>query len=243
MIEVSWPGQPFLDRTIDKGDVLLVSGHRALLPRPPAAAARVRQPRRRRTTGIAQGRVLSVYPATEGLSFKMIRGIIDAHLDALLAAGDGVPAAATCCALARGAVTSATRCAWCTAPRRSARRMEGRARLAFEELLFVQLLQQRAKALAREARRGIRFENRRDAHDAAARGAAVPAHRRAERACCARSSPTCAATGGCTACCRATSAAARRSSRCSPRCWRWRTATRPRSWRPPSCSPSSTRAR
>src|SRR5438477_2014794 len=27
MIEASWPGQPFLDRTIDKGDVLLVSGN------------------------------------------------------------------------------------------------------------------------------------------------------------------------------------------------------------------------
>ena len=27
MIEVSWPGQPFLDRTIDKGDVLLVTGN------------------------------------------------------------------------------------------------------------------------------------------------------------------------------------------------------------------------
>src|SRR5439155_24522714 len=26
MIEVSWPGQPFLDRTIDKGDVLVVTG-------------------------------------------------------------------------------------------------------------------------------------------------------------------------------------------------------------------------
>ena len=26
MIEVSWPGQPFLDRTIEKGDVLLASG-------------------------------------------------------------------------------------------------------------------------------------------------------------------------------------------------------------------------
>ncbi|HXB23301.1 MAG TPA: hypothetical protein VNV25_01095, partial [Gemmatimonadaceae bacterium] len=26
MIEVSWPGQPFLDRTIHKGDTLLVSG-------------------------------------------------------------------------------------------------------------------------------------------------------------------------------------------------------------------------
>src|SRR5438552_1806934 len=26
MIECSWPGQPFLDRTIDKGDLLLVTG-------------------------------------------------------------------------------------------------------------------------------------------------------------------------------------------------------------------------
>src|SRR4051794_33938722 len=26
MIEVSWPGQPFLDRTIEKGDLLLLSG-------------------------------------------------------------------------------------------------------------------------------------------------------------------------------------------------------------------------
>ena len=47
-------------------------------------------------------------------------------------------------------------------PASLAEAMDGRARLAFEELLFVQLLQQRAKALARETRRGIRFENRRD---------------------------------------------------------------------------------
>ena len=26
MIEVSWPGQPFLDRSISKGDVLLITG-------------------------------------------------------------------------------------------------------------------------------------------------------------------------------------------------------------------------
>jgi ATP-dependent DNA helicase RecG len=27
MIEASWPGQPFLDRTINKGDALLVTGN------------------------------------------------------------------------------------------------------------------------------------------------------------------------------------------------------------------------
>src|ERR687895_339468 len=38
----------------------------------------------------------------------------------------------------------------------------GRARLVFEELFFVHILQQRAKQLAREHRRGITFQNRRD---------------------------------------------------------------------------------
>src|SRR5881394_897346 len=71
MMEVSWPGQPFLDRTINKGDVLLVTG------------------------SIAEA-------------------------------------------------------------------MAGRSRLAFEELFFVQLLQLRAKELARERRAGITFTNKRD---------------------------------------------------------------------------------
>ena len=38
----------------------------------------------------------------------------------------------------------------------------GRDRLAYEELLFVQLLQRRANRIAREARKGIQFENRRE---------------------------------------------------------------------------------
>ena len=83
MIEVSWPGQPFLVRTIDKGDVLLVTGNVRFFH------GRQLQPREfvnlgAEDAGTAQGRVLSVYPATEGLSFKLIRSIIDAHIDALL---------------------------------------------------------------------------------------------------------------------------------------------------------------
>ena len=87
MIEASWPGQPFLDRTIDKGDVLLVSGNVRFFH------GRQLQPREfinlgDEENGTTQGRVLSVYPATEGLSFKIIRSIIDAHLDPLLALVD-----------------------------------------------------------------------------------------------------------------------------------------------------------
>jgi ATP-dependent DNA helicase RecG len=159
MIEVSWPGQPYLDRTIGKGDVLLVSGAVRFFH------GRQLQPREyvnlgEDDSGMAQGRVLSVYPATEGLSFKVIRGIIDAHLEELLPlvteylprevlAGAAVPSIGDALRMVHR-------------PTSLGEALEGRARLAFEELLFVQLLQQRAKSLARETRRGIRFENRRD---------------------------------------------------------------------------------
>jgi ATP-dependent DNA helicase RecG len=159
MIEVSWPGQPYLDRTIAKDDVLLVSGSVRFFH------GRQLQPREfvnlgDDDSGTSQGRVLSVYPATEGLSFKVIRGIIDAHLAELLPlvaeylprevlAGAAVPSIGDALRMVHR-------------PTSLAEAMEGRARLAFEELLFVQLLQQRAKALARETRRGIRFENRRE---------------------------------------------------------------------------------
>src|SRR6476661_6672913 len=158
MIEVSWPGQPFLNRTIDKGDVLLVSGSVRFFH------GRQLQPREFVNLGdeedtLAEGMVLSVYPATEGLSFKVIRGIIDAHLDELLAlVVEYLPPE-----VLRVAAVPAIRDALRMVHRPSSLReaMEGRARLAFEELLFVQLLQQRAKSLAREARRGIHFENKR----------------------------------------------------------------------------------
>lgn len=85
LIESSWPGQPFLDRVIKKGDVLLLTGPvrffhgRVLAPREfvnlgPEDSA----------TGTAGGRVLSVYPATEGFSFRQLRGLIDKHLDEYL---------------------------------------------------------------------------------------------------------------------------------------------------------------
>jgi ATP-dependent DNA helicase RecG len=158
MIEVSWPGQPFLDRTIAKGDLLLVSGSVRFFH------GRQLQPREFVNLGgeedeLAEGMVLAVYPATEGLSFKVIRGIVDAHLDELLALVTEYLPPEILRAVALPPIRDALRMVH--RPSSVAEAMEGRARLAFEELLFVQLLQQRAKALAREARRGIRFENRR----------------------------------------------------------------------------------
>ncbi len=158
MIEASWPGQPFLDRTIEKGDLMLLTGPVRFFH------GRQLQPREyiqlgKDDDGVKGGKVLAVYPATEGLSFKVIRGIIDTHLDALLPLVKeylpedllrmaGVPSL-------RQAIGMVHR------PQTIAEGVEGRARLAFEELLFVHLLHRRGNALKRQRRSGIAFQNRR----------------------------------------------------------------------------------
>src|SRR5205823_3606119 len=158
MIEASWPGQPFLDRTIEKGDMMLLTGAVRFFH------GRQLQPREFIQLGnedadVKSGKVLAVYPATEGLSFKMIRGIIDTHLDALLPLlNEYLPPemlrAAELPAL-REAIRMVHR------PGTIAEGTRGRARLAFEELLFVHILHRRANALKRERRTGIAFQNRR----------------------------------------------------------------------------------
>ena len=158
MIEAAWPGQPFLDRAIAKDDVLLLSGRVRFFH------GRQLQPREfvnlgAEAEGASGGRVLAVYPATEGLSFKQIRALVDAHLDALLAlVEDPFPAA-----LLRRAEVPPLREALRMVHRPSsiAEAMRGRSRLAFDELFFIHVLHRRAKDLARERRHGIVFENRR----------------------------------------------------------------------------------
>ena len=159
LLEVSWPGQPFLDRVIQKGDVLLLTGHvrffhgRQLQPREFVNLGAEEE-------GTAGGRVLSVYPATEGLSFKQIRTLVESHLDALLPqitehlpsgmlAAPGVPPLPEALRLVHRPASLAEAAA-------------GRARLAFEELLSVHILHRRANALAREHRAGVAMANKRE---------------------------------------------------------------------------------
>jgi len=158
MIEASWPGQPFLDRTIEKGDIMLLTGTVRFFH------GRQLQPREhihlgKDDDGVKGGRVLAVYPATEGMSFKIIRGIIDTHLDALLRLVAeylppdvlhlaGVPAL-------REALAMVHR------PQSIEEGTRGRSRLAFEELLFVHILHRRANAVVRQRRSGIAFVNKR----------------------------------------------------------------------------------
>ena len=158
LLEVGWPGQPHLDRSINVGDVLLLTGPvrifhgRQLAPREFVNLGAD-------DAGTAGGRVLAVYPATEGLPTKLLRQLVESQLDVLLPqvvdplpasvlASAGVPPLMEALRLVHrpGSVKEAER---------------GRARLAFEELFCVQLLHRRANQLERSARDGITFVNRR----------------------------------------------------------------------------------
>ncbi|MBL0171440.1 MAG: DEAD/DEAH box helicase [Gemmatimonadaceae bacterium] len=158
MLECAWPGQPFLERSINKGDWLLCTGPvrffhgRRLQPREFVNLG----PDEEGTTG---GRVLAVYPSTEGLSVRILRALVQQHLDDLLPLVHdvlpldvlreaGVP-------MLREALRMVHR------PESVAEALAGRARLAFEELLAVQILHRRANQLARTARQGTAFINKR----------------------------------------------------------------------------------
>ncbi|MBY0489198.1 MAG: ATP-dependent DNA helicase RecG [Gemmatimonadaceae bacterium] len=159
MLEIAWPGQPFLDRQISKGDWLLCTGPvrffhgRRLQPREFVNLGPEEE-------GTGEGRVLAVYPSTEGLSVRVLRSFVQQHLEALLPlVEEPLPRAL----LERADVP----------PLRDALRMvhrptsvaeahRGRSRLAFEELLCVQILHRRANQVTRESRGGHAFANKRD---------------------------------------------------------------------------------
>jgi ATP-dependent DNA helicase RecG len=159
LIEVGWPGQPWLDRQINKGDQLLLSG--------PVRFYHGRQLAPREFVNLGAegdtadaGRVLAVYPATEGLSFKLIRQLIEKHLDTFLPLVEEYLPPELLAEAGVRQLPEALRALH--RPTSVAEALAARGRLAYEELLFVHLLQLRARALAREARDGIRFENRKD---------------------------------------------------------------------------------
>jgi ATP-dependent DNA helicase RecG len=162
VLECAWPGQPFLDRTISVGQTLLVAGPvrfyhgRQMAPREYLVLADAD------TQGevLATGVVLPVYPATEGLSHRLIRSIIDRHLDQLVALAPEILPTALRQQFDLPELPEAFRAVH--RPVTVAGAEQGRRRLALDELLDLQLMLARARHLARRGRRGIRFAVRRE---------------------------------------------------------------------------------
>jgi ATP-dependent DNA helicase RecG len=154
LIECAWPGQPWLDRQISKGDLLLVTGSvgffhgRQLRPREHTILAREGESPDR-------GRVFPVYPATEGLSHRQIRGIVDDNLDELLAEANDREVFPDAWLDDLGLPRLAEALAVLHRPEDLARVERARRRLAWEELFFLQLLHARARYEIRSRESGI----------------------------------------------------------------------------------------
>jgi ATP-dependent DNA helicase RecG len=159
MIECAWPGQPWLDRSIKRGDLLLVSG--------PVRFYHGRQLQPREHTVLASGDdagtadrgiVFPVYRATEGLSHRQIRTLLATNLPQLLEeAADqelfdeewrrqvAVPELAEALAALHE-------------PPSLPAIEPARRRLAYEELFFVQLLHARARRRIRHDGAGVALD-------------------------------------------------------------------------------------
>jgi ATP-dependent DNA helicase RecG len=162
LLECVWPGQPFLDRTIAIGQTLLVSGPvrfyhgRQMAPREYvilADAAGDADP-------LTAGKVLPVYPATEGLSHKVIRSLVERHLDALIALSDDVLPETLRRGLGLPGLSEALRAVH--RPGSLDEAEWGRRRLAFDELLDLQLMLIRARMVAKRHRSGVAFTIKRE---------------------------------------------------------------------------------
>ena len=159
-LECAWPGQPFLERQVRQGQWLLVTGPvrfyhgRQLAPREFIVLAEEGD------EPPTKGLILPVYPATEGLTHRQIRALVQTHVDGLIPlATDPHPRAlreAAGVEELRRALTYVHR------PVTLDEAEQGRRRLAFDELFDQQLVHARARHLAKRARAGIRFEIRRE---------------------------------------------------------------------------------
>ncbi len=158
-LECAWPGQPFLERQIKVGQLLLVTGPvryyhgRQLAPREFIVLAGEGEDAPER------GLVLPIYPATDGLTHRQIRTLIHQHLTELLGVVADPHPPALRAALQLPPLREALALVHQPGSPEDAER--GRRRLAFDELFDQQLVQARARHLAKRARRGIRFELKR----------------------------------------------------------------------------------
>ncbi len=156
-IEAAWPGQPWLDRSLDRGDLVLATG--------PVKFFHGRQLQPREHTVLSgsdddgeAGEVFPVYPATEGLSHRQIRSIVDRNLDVLLeeAAEREVFDEAWRGELDLPRLDRALEALH--RPSDPSQIEPARRRLAYEELFFLQLLHARARVRRERAGEGVAFD-------------------------------------------------------------------------------------
>lgn len=159
LITVAWPGQPWLDRKLREGDLLLVAGKvkffhgRQIQPREYTVLSRGADAAP--AADAASGVVFATYPATEDLPQWVLRGVFDKNLDALLGWADDdeyLPPEARRRIELPG-LGEALR--MLHRPESLYQAETGRRRLAFDELFFLQLAQAQVRRRATELEPGL----------------------------------------------------------------------------------------
>jgi len=154
MITVAWPGQPWLDRTIREGDVLLVTG--------PVRFFHGRQIQPREFTLLSRGgeeartgTIFVSYPASDDVPQWVLRGLFERNLDALLGWADDDEYFDAEALAAHRLPPLGESLTWLHRPESLAQAEAGRRRLAFDELFLLQVVQARARYQQTEVEPGI----------------------------------------------------------------------------------------
>jgi ATP-dependent DNA helicase RecG len=162
--ECVWPGQPYLDRVIERGDLILATGpvrfYHGNQVQPREFTVLAREGDGEEEARIGEGMVFPIYPATEGVSQPQIRRIISSNLDELLAHVAEEESLPDDLLAVTGAprLEEALRLLHQPASLDEAER--GRRRLALEELFYIQLLHAQSHLEATTSRPGIPFTRR-----------------------------------------------------------------------------------
>jgi len=159
MITCAWPGQPWLDRKIRQGDLLLVTGPvkffhgRQIQPREFTLLGREGE----EDTG-AWGTIFVSYPASEEIPQWVLRKVFHRNLDWLLKEVETEDYLSPDDRAAMGLLPLAEALAALHRPSSLPHVEEGRRRLAFDELFFLQLVQAQVRHQQTEAQPGITFQ-------------------------------------------------------------------------------------
>ena len=161
MITCAWPGQPWLDRKLEKGDLLLVTG--------PVKFFHGRQIQPREFTLLSRkgsegddagdsGTIFVSYPASEELPQWVLRGLFEKNLDTLLGDVGREEYLSDEDRRDLGLAGLEQSLGALHRPSTMADVEPGRRRLAFDEVFFLQLVQAMVRYRETVARPGIVFE-------------------------------------------------------------------------------------
>ena len=161
MITCAWPGQPWLDRKLEKGDLLLVTG--------PVKFFHGRQIQPREFTLLSRkgsegddagdsGTIFVSYPASEELPQWVLRGLFEKNLDTLLGDVGREEYLSDEDRRDLGLAGLEQSLGALHRPTTMADVEPGRRRLAFDEVFFLQLVQAMVRYRETVARPGIVFE-------------------------------------------------------------------------------------